>query len=148
MLSVAWCSDVVNFNPACRWCVDGGGRRIIKKNTGYNSGQNMLERILWIKYIINIDMHLVSYLYVMDLSNAQKMEHSKILSHVKTIKNKLKIYDPSVFMVKIYTVFLTFDTMLAGRWIQKFVTYYLNSIPKTLSVHWHHTTAQHYWCCV
>lgn len=53
----------------------------------------------------------------MDLINAQKMEHSKILSHVKTIKNKLKIYDPSVFMVKIYTVFLTYDTMLAGRWI-------------------------------
>ena len=21
--SVAWCSDVVSFNPACRWCVDG-----------------------------------------------------------------------------------------------------------------------------
>ena len=53
----------------------------------------------------------------MDLINAQKMELNKILSHVTTIKNKLKIYDPSVFMVKIHIVFLTYDTMLAGRWI-------------------------------
>jgi len=45
------------------------------------------------------------------------MEHIKILSHVTTTKNKVKIYDPSVFMVKIYIVFLTYDTMLTGRWI-------------------------------
>jgi len=52
-------------------------------------------------------VHLVGYLYVMDLINAQKMEHIKILSHVTNIKNKVKIYDPSTFIVKIYIVFLT-----------------------------------------
>jgi hypothetical protein len=62
-------------------------------------------------------VHLVGYLYIMDLINAQKMEHIRILSHVTTIKNKVKIYDPSVFMVKLYIVFLTYNTMLTGRWI-------------------------------
>jgi len=54
-------------------------------------------------------VHLAGYLYVMGLINAQKMERIKILSHVTTIKNKVKIYDPNSFTVKTYTVFLTYD---------------------------------------
>ena len=37
----------------------------------------MLVRKLWIKYIMNIEVHFVGYVYFMDLTNAQKMEHIK-----------------------------------------------------------------------
>ena len=36
-------------------------------------GRNML----WIKYIINIEVHLIGYLYIMDLINPREMEHIK-----------------------------------------------------------------------
>jgi hypothetical protein len=32
---------------------------------------------LWIKYIINIVVYFVGYVYIMDLINAQKIEHIK-----------------------------------------------------------------------
>ena len=33
---------------------------------GGNSGRNMLLRKLWIKYIVNIVVHIVGYLYIKD----------------------------------------------------------------------------------
>ena len=34
---------------------------------------------LWNEYETNIEVHIVGYLYIMDLINAQKMEYIKIL---------------------------------------------------------------------
>jgi hypothetical protein len=34
-----------------------------------------MVRIKWIKYIINIQVYFVGYLYFMDLINARKMEY-------------------------------------------------------------------------
>jgi len=45
----------------------------------YNQ-QNALQ-CLWIKYIINIVVYFVGYVYIMDLINAQKMEHIKKKSY-------------------------------------------------------------------
>jgi hypothetical protein len=38
----------------------------------------MLVRKLWIKYIINIVVQFVEYLYITDLVNARKMEYIKM----------------------------------------------------------------------
>jgi len=37
----------------------------------------MLLRILWIKYIMNIAVHFVGYLYVMELIKTWKVEQTK-----------------------------------------------------------------------
>jgi hypothetical protein len=45
-----------------------------------------MVRKFWIKYIINSDVHFVGYLYIMDLINAQKMEHNKnqiLFTHIQ-----------------------------------------------------------------
>ena len=39
----------------------------------------MLLRALWLTYITDNDVHFVGYLYIMDLINAQKMEHINLL---------------------------------------------------------------------
>ena len=49
---------------------------------GSNNGRNMLLRALWIKYIINIDVDFVGYLYITDLINAREMELIKIVYYV------------------------------------------------------------------
>jgi len=33
---------------------------------GRNAGRNMLVRILWIKNVINSEVHFVGYLYILD----------------------------------------------------------------------------------
>jgi len=38
----------------------------------------MLVRKLWIKYMINIVVHFVEYLYITDLMNARKVEHTEM----------------------------------------------------------------------
>ena len=44
------------------------------------------------KYLINIEAHFVGYLYIMDLINAQKMDHTKILEGLHLIQvRKYKI---------------------------------------------------------
>ena len=40
---------------------------------GRNNGRNMLVRKLLIKYIMNLEVHFVGYLYITDLINARKM---------------------------------------------------------------------------
>ena len=45
----------------------------------HNSDQNVLVRKMCLKYIINSEVHFVGYLYIMDLINAWKMEHIKIM---------------------------------------------------------------------
>lgn len=37
----------------------------------------LLVREVWLKYIIDTDVHFIDYLYVMDPANARKMEHIK-----------------------------------------------------------------------
>jgi hypothetical protein len=46
---------------------------------GRNSGRNMLLWIEWIKYIINFEVQVVGYLYIMDLINGRKMERSNMI---------------------------------------------------------------------
>jgi len=42
-----------------------------------NNQQYALEILLCNSFIINIEVHLVGYLYIMDLINARKMGHIK-----------------------------------------------------------------------
>jgi len=39
----------------------------------------MSVRIQWIRYIINIEVHFIGYLYIMDLIKARKIEHIKTI---------------------------------------------------------------------
>jgi hypothetical protein len=46
---------------------------------GCNSGRYMLVRKLWIKLIINIEVYFVGCLYIIDLINAQMIDHIKVM---------------------------------------------------------------------
>ena len=81
--SDAWCSDVVSFNPACRWCLDILVRSVIK-----------IPHIHWV--------HSVGYLYIMDLINARKMEHIKIQIRIVQVHTVACTYE-SPFGRKHYT---------------------------------------------
>jgi hypothetical protein len=43
-----------------------------------DSDRNMLVTKLWIKYMINIVVHFVEYLYITDLMNVRKVEHTEM----------------------------------------------------------------------
>jgi len=52
----------------------------------------MLVRKMLIKYIINIVVHFVGYLYIMDLFNAQKMENIKTMKFI--LGNQVNVIIP------------------------------------------------------
>jgi hypothetical protein len=52
----------------------------------------MLVRKLLIKYIINIVVHFVGYLYIIDLFNARKMENIKTMKFI--LGNQVNVIIP------------------------------------------------------
>jgi len=47
------------------------------------SDRNVLVRTMQIKYIINIEVYIIGYLYIMNLINARKLEHTEIKKNCK-----------------------------------------------------------------
>jgi len=70
--------------------------------------ENILVRKLWMKYIINIQVIVVGYLYVMDLISALKTEHTKIiwiiLSRAPTVSSIIQVECKILFTFPVLAV--------------------------------------------